>query len=158
MKKTLFHISQDTFHTLGNAQSEAEVRQAVIAELPLGRLEYMGIDYLHDNLLIEFKLENDMSNREGKRAEFLAQACYYCHALRINGDRVPPYIALVDKNEAILFQRDKLEHIYKNEILFKEGNPSTPNVAVAKLCRRNEHVWKNTTVAKLRQEIKMWKL
>jgi hypothetical protein len=67
-------------------------------------LEYLQIDYLHENLLIEFKFDTDMSNREGRRAEVLAQTCYYCHALRINGDRVPPYIALVDKNEVITLQ------------------------------------------------------
>ena len=45
-------------------------------------------------------------------------------------DRVPPYIALVDKNEVILYQRDKLEPIYKNEILFDKGIPSSPDVEV----------------------------
>ena len=141
MTVTLFPIPKDLFGTLLEAQSEAEVRQAVLAELPLGRLEYLQTDYLHENLLIEFKFDNDMSNREGKRAEVLAQTCYYCHSLRINGDRVPPYIALVDKNEVILYQRDKLEPVYKNESLFDKGNPSSPDADVIEQCKNVEPVF-----------------
>ena len=106
MTPTLFPLPKDLFGTLLEAQSEADVKQAVVAELPLGRLEYLQTDYIHDNLLIEFKFDNDMSYREGRRAEVLAQTCYYCHYLRINGDRVPPYVALVDRNEVILYMQD----------------------------------------------------
>ena len=139
--KTLFPFPKDLFGTLAEAQSEADVRQAILAELPLGRLEYLETDYLHDNLLIEFKLDNDMSNREGRRAEVLAQTCYYCHALRISGDRVPPYIALVDKNEVILYQRDTLEPVYKNESLFDKGVPSSPDSEVIEQCKNVEPVF-----------------
>ena len=66
MQDTLFPPPNDLFGTLCEARSEADVRQAVLAELPLGRLEYLETDYLHENLLIEFKLDNDLSNREGK--------------------------------------------------------------------------------------------
>ncbi len=139
--KTLFPFPKDLFGTLTEAQSEADVRQAILAELPLGRLEYLETDYLHDNLLIEFKLDNDMSNREGRRAEVLAQTCYYCHSLRISGDRVPPYIALVDKNEVILYQRDTLEPVYKNESLFDKGVPSSPDSEVIEQCKNVEPVF-----------------
>ena len=61
-----------------------------------------------------------MSDPRGKRAEVLAQACYYCYLLRINEEHVPPYIALVDKTTVIVYQRQHLEHIYKkNAELFK---------------------------------------
>jgi len=141
MTDTLFPTPQDLFAILLEAQSEADVRQAILAELPLGRLEYLQTDYLHDNLLIEFKLDSDMRNREGNRAEVLAQTCYYCHYLRINGDRVPPYIALVDKNEVIIYQRDALEPVYKNERLFDTGNPSSPDAAVIEQCKNVEPVF-----------------
>jgi len=76
--------------------------------------------YLHENLLIEFKHDEIMSDPHGKRAEVLAQACYYCYLLRINEEHVPPYIALVDKTTVIVYQRQHLEHIYKkNAELFK---------------------------------------
>jgi len=133
---TLFSISQDTFHTLLAAQSEADVRQAILAELPLAPLEHLGIDYLHENLLIEFKHDEDMSDPDGRRSEILAQACYYCHILRINEEHVPPYIALVDKTTVIVYQRQHLEHIYKKNVeLFKKGTPSSPDAAVAELCK-----------------------
>ena len=125
MTDTLFPPPTDLFATLQEAQSEDDVRYAVLAELPLGQLVYLQIDYLHENLLIEFKFDSDMSNREGRRAEVLAQACYYCHALRINGNRVPYYIALVDKSEMILYQREELEAIYKDEVLFDKGSSSS---------------------------------
>jgi hypothetical protein len=131
MSTTLFPIPQDTFHTLLAAQSEADVLQAVLAEMPPAPLEHLGIDYLHENLLIEFKHDEDMSDPDGKRAEVLAQACYYCYHLRINEEHVPPYIALVDKTTVIVYQRSALEHIYKKQAeLFKKGMPSSPDVAV----------------------------
>ena len=138
MTDTLFPASADLFAALLESQSEADVRQAITAQLPLGQLEYLQIDYLHKNLLVEFKFDNDMSNREGRRAEVLAQACYYCHALRIRGDRVPPYIALADRNEVILYKRDKLEPIYKNTELFEIGTPSSPDSAVVEQCKNIE--------------------
>jgi len=141
MSDTLFPIPKDLFSTLLEAQSEADVRQAVLAELPLGRLEYLQIDYLHDSLLIEFKLDNGMENREGRRAEVLAQTCYYCHSLRINGERVPPYIALVNKKEVILYKRETLKPVYKNVELFDKGNPSSPDAAVVEQCENIEPVF-----------------
>jgi hypothetical protein len=49
------------------AQSEADVRQAVLAELPPAPLEHLGIDYLHENLLIEFKHAEPMGDPDGKK-------------------------------------------------------------------------------------------
>ncbi|MDR0522313.1 MAG: hypothetical protein LBH00_10745 [Planctomycetaceae bacterium] len=141
MSEMLFSIPQDLFYALLDAQSEADVSQAFTAELPTGRKEYLDIDYLHDNLLAEFKYDADMSIPEGDRAKNLAQACGYCHRLRINGERVPPYIALIDKDEVVLYERDKLEHIYKNEILFKQGTPSAPDTAVIGLCKHVKPVF-----------------
>jgi len=137
MNDALFPIPKDLFATLLEAQSEADVRQTILAELPLGRLEYLQIDYLHENLLIEFKFDDDMSSREGKRAEVLAQACYYCYRLRIEEGRVPHYIALISKNEVVLYKREDIEPVYKNEELFDKGTPSSPDAdVVAKLSRR----------------------
>jgi hypothetical protein len=66
MPDALFPILQDTFHALHNAQSEADVRQAFLAELPPAPLEHIGIDYLHENLLIEFKHDENMSDLDGR--------------------------------------------------------------------------------------------
>ena len=45
MTDTLFPTPKDLFGTLLEAQSEADVRQIVLAELPLGQLEYLQTDY-----------------------------------------------------------------------------------------------------------------
>ena len=68
MTDSLFSILQDTFHTLQNAQSEADVRQAFLVEMPL---EHLGTDYLHENLLIEFKHDENMSEPNGMCSIFL---------------------------------------------------------------------------------------
>jgi len=62
MKDTLFSIQKDLFGTLLEAQSEADVRQVVLAEMPPAPLEHLSIDYLHENLLIEFKHAENMSD------------------------------------------------------------------------------------------------
>ena len=38
----------------------------------------------------------------------------------------------------IIYKRDKLEPIYKNEQLFDKGNPSDPDEAVIELCKNVE--------------------
>ncbi|MCL2743395.1 MAG: hypothetical protein FWE67_06055 [Planctomycetaceae bacterium] len=141
MSDTLFTIPENLYSTLLAAKSEADVKQTVVAELPIGRMEFLQTDYLHENLLVEFKHDDDFSNREGRRAEVLAQTCYYCHHLRIEGERVPPYIALVSKNGVVLYKREVLEPVYKNEKLFDKGNPSSPDAAVVEQCKDIEPVF-----------------
>ena len=136
MTNALFPAPKDLFGTLLEAQSEADVRQAVLAELPPAPLEHLGIDYLHENLLIEFKHAENMSDPDGKRSEILAQACYYCCHLRINEEHVPPYVALVDKKTVVVYQRLQLEHVFKkNAALFQRGTPSNPDTAITELCK-----------------------
>ena len=136
MIDTLFSIPKDLYSTLCEAKSEADVRQTILAELPPAPLEHLGIDYLHENLLIEFKHAEPMSDLDGKRSQILAQACYYCYHLRINEEHVPPYVALVDKKTVIVYQRQQLEHVFrKNAVLFQNRTPSNPDTAITELCK-----------------------
>ncbi|MDR3233961.1 MAG: hypothetical protein LBT46_09935 [Planctomycetaceae bacterium] len=140
MKKTLFSIDNDLFETLRQAKSEATVRQRILEQLVdnTGELEEGNTDFLHENILIEFKHNEDMSAKEGVRAEILAQSLYYCHNLYMDGKRVPPYISLIDKDEFVFYKRETLEAIYKQSNLFKQGSPSSPDEAVIEKCRKTE--------------------
>ena len=80
MKDTLFPIPKELLKTLRKANSEATVRQLVIQQLDCDdiKLEEGHTDALHKNILIEFKLDEDMQHPDGSRAHILAQALYYC--------------------------------------------------------------------------------
>ncbi|MDR3181525.1 MAG: hypothetical protein LBT89_01165, partial [Planctomycetaceae bacterium] len=140
MKETLFSIDQNLFETLRYAKSEATVRQRILEQLVdnTGELEEGNIDFLHENILIEFKHDEDMAAKEGIRAQILAQSLYYCYNLYIDGKRVPPYIALIDKDEFVFYKRETLEPIYKTAALFQQGSPSSPDEAVIEKCRYAE--------------------
>jgi len=137
MSDTLFPIQKDLFRSLRKANSEDTVRQRVIEQLNCEEidLEVGGIDALHKNILIEFKHDVDMRYKEGDRARVLAQALYYCHHFLFDGKRVPPHIALIDKDEFVFYERATLELIYKNDSLFQRGTPSDPDEAVIEQCK-----------------------
>jgi predicted RNA methylase len=137
MTDTLFPIPKELFRTLRKANSEATVRQLVIQHLDCDeiKLEEGGTDALHENILIEFKFDEDMQHKEGKRAHILAQALYYCHNFYIDGKRVPHYVALVDKDEFVFYERETLESIYTDLSLFRHGNASQPDAAVIEKCK-----------------------
>ncbi|MDR1290509.1 MAG: hypothetical protein LBK06_04840 [Planctomycetaceae bacterium] len=136
-QEMLFHIPKDLLNSLRRAKSEATVRQLVIQQLDCesGNLEEGRTDFIHENILIEFKLNEDMKHKEGDRAKILAQALYYCNAFYLDGKRVPPYIALIDKDEFVFYERKSLEIIYKQNDLFLNGNASDPNDTVIEKCK-----------------------
>jgi len=138
MKKTLFPTPKDLLNAIRAANSEATVRQLVIEQLdcPDIKLEEGKADAKHENILIEFKLDEDMQHKEGKRAEILAQALYYCRYDYLDGKRMPAYVALIDKDEFVFYERQPLEAIYKDESWFKKGTPSMPDEAVIAVCKR----------------------
>ena len=137
MKDTLFPIPKDLLRKLHKANSEPTVRQRVIEQLGCEdiELEVGGIDALHKNILIEFKHDVDMRYKEGERAKVLAQALYYCQKFYIDGKRVPPHIALIDKDEFVFYERATLEQTYKIDTLFQKGTPSDPDEAVIEQCK-----------------------
>jgi predicted RNA methylase len=137
MTDALFPIRKDLLDKLHNANSEATVRQLVIEQLDCDdfKLEEGRSDALHKNILIEFKHDVDMQHIEGERASVLAQALYYCHNFYIDGKRVPPYIALIDKDEFVFYERSDVESIYKDSTLFLQGSPSNPDKAVIEKCK-----------------------
>ena len=141
MSKTLFPIPKDLLKSLRKANSEATVRQLVIQQLDCDdiKLEDSSADVFHKNILIEFKHDENMQHKEGDRAKILAQALYYCHKIYTDGRKpVPAYVALMDKDEFVLYERAPLESIYKNESLFKKGTPSMPDEAVSEICKSVE--------------------
>jgi hypothetical protein len=140
MSKTLFPIPQDLLNKLRRANSEATVRQLVIQQLDCEdiKLEEDKSDASHENILIEFKLNEDMQHKEGNRAKILAEALYYCRNFYIDGKRVPPYIALIDKDEFVFYRRETLEPIYKDLQLFQTGIPSDPTESVIEKCKHIE--------------------
>ena len=137
MKHSLFPIPKDLVNALRRANSEATVRQLVIQQLDCDefKLEEDRSDAFHKNILIEFKHDVDLRHKEGDRARILAQALYYCHNFYIDGKRVPPYVALVDKDEFVFYHRVTLEPLYKDDTLFRQGNASNPDEAVVEKCK-----------------------
>ena len=141
MMKTLFPIPKDLFTAIRAANSEATVRQLVIQQLDCEdiKLEEDRSDASHENILFEFKYDEDMKSPSGRRAEILSQALYYCYYTYTDGKkRVPPYVALIDKDEFVIYEREKLEPIYKNLPLFKSGTPSNPDEAVVEVSKKVE--------------------
>ncbi|MCL2742671.1 MAG: hypothetical protein FWE67_02350 [Planctomycetaceae bacterium] len=145
MSETLFSIPKDLLAKLHNANSEATVRQLVMQQLDCDEitLEEGRTDVYHKNVLFEFKHDVDLSQPGGDRAKVLAQALYYCNALYVDGriqadgtGRVPPYIVLIDKDEFVFYERQAVEHIYKQNELFRQGIASAPDNAVIELCKK----------------------
>jgi hypothetical protein len=141
----LFPIPNDLWAALRQANSEATVRQLVIQQLNCNdmKLEDERADVYHKNILIEFKLNEDMQYKEGDRAKILAQALYYCNAYYVDGrieqdgtGRVPPYVALIDNDEFVFYERETLEPIYKQTEIFLNGSASNPNDAVIEKCKQ----------------------
>ena len=142
MKNTLFPIPKDLLNKLRKANSEATVRQLIIEQLNCEdiKLEEGKSDALHENILFEFKLDKDMKGMEGDRASILAQVLYYCRNFYVDGKRVPPYAALIDKDEFVIYERKNLEEIYKDQNLFTDQNcnASNPSVSVIEKAKKVE--------------------
>ena len=78
---------------------------------------YLGIDILTRNLLIEVKHRR---NIEKEWAEILAQALFYQNMLYKRGERVRPWLAIVDEDEVCIFESEELRHIWANAPLFSQ--------------------------------------
>jgi hypothetical protein len=122
LKDKLFPIRKDLLNALHKANSEATVRQLVIQQLDCDgvKLEDERTDAYHENILFEFKHDVDMQHKGGVRARILAQVLYYCRSFYVDAQkRVPPHVALIDKDEFVFYERAELEQTYKNDTLFQ---------------------------------------
>gem|GEM_PF-1916150 len=108
-------------HNPINAQKEAEVEtfyaNALREVCDDVQQHHLGIDILTHNLLVEVKHQR---NIEKEWTEILAQALYYQNTLHTLGQRVRPYLAVVDEDEVSIFESEELRFIWADESLFSQ--------------------------------------
>jgi len=114
-------MSKKSAHSLRTAQKEAEIEtfyvnifDSIFCEV---KQHHLGIDILTRNLLIEVKHHRNIEN---DWAEILAQALYYQNTLHTLGERVRPYLAVVDEDEVCIFESAELKFIWANDSLFSQ--------------------------------------
>lgn len=88
-----------------------------------------GIDHYSSNILFEFKYDRNFRVRNNI-ASVLAQTMYYVRWLKFGNSklRIPPYICVIDKNEAFFVETKKFNKIYSsnNSKYDWDRSPSTP--------------------------------
>lgn len=72
-------------------------------------------DHYSEQILYEFKYAKNLKNIQ-TRAKVIAQALYYIRELKFgNGTKpIPPYICIVDKNEALIFETKVYKNFYSD--------------------------------------------
>ena len=112
-------MAKKIVHNPINAQKEAEVETFyanVFREVSDdAKQHHLGIDILTHNFIVEVKHRR---NIDKDWAEILAQALYYQNMLHTLGERVRPYLAVVDEDEVSIFESEELRFIWANEPLF----------------------------------------
>ena len=108
-------------HHPGNAQKEAEVETFYVNALrevsDNVKQHHLGIDILTHNFIVEVKHQRNI-NKDW--AEILAQALYYQNMLHTLGERVRPYLAVVDEDEICIFESKELRFIWADKSLFSQ--------------------------------------
>ncbi len=125
---------------LNDARIEEEVVTAYQNHFGLEGDKRDKHDFYTEQVLYEFKLDEALAEPEG-RARVLAQALYYVRKL-CNGDieekTPPPYICLIDKNEAILTKRSVWRDFYENNAYDWDLAPSNPDPKLCKNLAKNQ--------------------
>ena len=125
---------------LNSAKIEEEVVTAYQNHFNLEGDKHDNHDFYTAEVLYEFKLDEPLAETEG-RARVLAQALYYIRRLA-NGDisekTPPPYICLIDKNEAILTKRSLWREFYENDKYDWDLAPSSPDIKLCKDLAKNK--------------------
>ena len=88
-----------------------------------------GIDHYSENVLFEFKYDRNFKQR-GVVASVLAQTMYYVRWLKYGASNlgIPPYICVIDKNEAFFTETKKFERFFTADDSKYDWDraPSTP--------------------------------
>lgn len=113
------------FEEFKSSTREDEIKAKFLTFLSVSLDMRYNIDCYTDNILFEFKYDKDI-----RSPDVLAQATYYLNALLKHGDKIPPYIALINIDEIAVFESSVVEPIYKRNSLFSNGSPSNPDAAV----------------------------
>lgn len=112
------------FEKLQTFIHEDEVKSLIVQLLGIDLNTRFSTDCYSQNVLFEFKYETGV-----KKPSVLAQCLYYLNYLKNHGEHIPPFTALINKDECAVFLTDTLKEGYEKDNLFVTGSPSTPSSA-----------------------------
>ena len=116
---------------LASCRKEEEVKAEFCKFFKMKIFALRGIDHYTEEVLFEFKYDRNLKSA-GSVARILAQVAYYARMLKFGAGLVrypvPPYICVVDKNEAFFAETAKYARFYtsKSDRYDWDRAPSTP--------------------------------
>jgi hypothetical protein len=119
------------YDNLRPCQKEEEVKAEFCKFFKMKIFALRGIDHYTERVLFEFKYDRNFRNPENM-ARVLAQTMYYARLLKFGAGLtkypLPPYICVVDKNEAFFAETKDYARFYadKGEKYDWDRAPSTP--------------------------------
>ena len=119
------------YDSLRPCQKEEEVKAEFCKFFKMKIFALRGIDHYTENVLFEFKYDRNFRNAENV-ARALAQTMYYARLLKFGAGLtkypLPPYICVVDKNEAFFAETKDYAKFYaaRGDRYDWDRAPSTP--------------------------------
>ena len=119
------------YDSLGACAKEEEVKAEFCKFFKMKIFALRGIDHYTEHVLFEFKYDRNFRNPENV-ARALAQVMYYARMLKFGAGLtkypLPPYICVVDKNEAFFAETKDYAKFYaaKGDRYDWDRAPSTP--------------------------------
>ena len=119
------------YDNLRPCQKEEEVKAEFCKFFKMKIFALRGIDHYTEHVLFEFKYDRNFRNPENV-ARALAQVMYYARMLKFGAGLtkypLPPYICVVDKNEAFFAETKDYAKFYaaKGDRYDWDRAPSTP--------------------------------
>lgn len=106
MKKRLYDC-------LKGCETEEEVKSEFAKYFKFKIKTKKRFDHYSEQILYEFKYDRNFK-KISTRAKIIAQALYYIRELKFGSGTkpIPPYICIVDKNEAFIFETKKYKDFY----------------------------------------------
>ena len=122
MAKRLYDVLKDC-----NKEEEVKSEFCKFFKMKINALK--SIDHYTPTILFEFKYDRNFKNA-GTIAHVIAQTMYYARLLKFNLTKcaLPPYICVVDKNEAFFVETKRFSKFYSSQTSRYDWDraPSTP--------------------------------
>ena len=109
MAKRLYDALKDC-----NKEEEVKAEFCKFFKMKINALK--SIDHYTPTILFEFKYDRNFKNA-GTIAHVIAQTMYYARLLKFNLTKyaLPPYIGVVDKNEAFFVETKRFSKFYSSQ-------------------------------------------
>lgn len=104
------------YERFSSCHKEEEVKSEFCKFFKVKLNAIRGIDHYSPNVLFEFKYDKNFKSRANV-ASVLAQTMYYARWLKLGDSKlaVPPFICVIDKNEAFLVETKKFSKFYSSD-------------------------------------------